>query len=897
MFQLLRTKTTIPPARPKRVARARLIEQVHAGLLRTLTLVAAPAGFGKTTLAAEWARSGEMPVAWLTLEPADQSPERFLSYLTQAFQQVQAQIGQTALALLHGNQAVSDESILLSLLNDLSEIPYDFAIILDDYHAADCPAITPLVQFLLEHRPACLHLALISRSMPGLNLARLRALDQVVEINAADLRFNGAEIRTFLEQVMGAHLSADQLARLAQSTEGWAVGLQLAGLALARQPADWVVPAGQAHIFDYLASEVLRHESPAVQEFLKVSALFDRFCVPLCEHLMRSLPHFPDFEFGAEQTGAASLLAYIERANLFLVSLDSSGTWFRYHALFTDFLRKQPVEDVARLYRLASEWFEQNGLIDDMIHYTTHAGDFERAAGLIEANYRALLLRGEQAALLEWVHSLPPEMVAARPRLALAKGWAGVILFDMDFAASAANQAEASIPAGEAGDALRGELKALRILMMAFQGKTPSAEEFSQAFVLLSEQDDFLHSLLHFNLGLLHIVMAETLPAVEAFTETMRLSEKLDNHLVLIAAGALLGEQYQIHGELALAERTFQQIIRHTRQALGERSFLLGMPFVSYADLLREQNRFDEAMRYAEQGIAYCQVWQPMASLDGLLALGRLEAGRGDWEACFARFDQAVAVAENTKTILDDTFVVVHRVRAHLLHGDLAAAEQWISSYRFEAAVPQMYLHLREMTSLTLLRAEILRAELPPAQVAAQIAGLLPEIERRGRISSLIEGLVLHACALHAAGQHLEAAVSLNRALKLGAQGGYVRIFADEGRQLFHLIEHYRSKLDAPRAYLEKILGLLAPDESLSASQPDTLPASLLAFESLPPLTRRELDILTLLAAGKSNQEIAAERVLTLNTVKKHVSNILGKLGVANRTQAVILARNLGWIA
>ena len=174
---------------------------------------------------------------------------------------------------------------------------------------------------------------------------------------------------------------------------------------------------------------------------------------------------------------------------------------------------------------------------------------------------------------------------------------------------------------------------------------------------------------------------------------------------------------------------------------------------------------------------------------------------------------------------------------------------------------------------------------------------MLPEIERRGRISSLIEGLVLHACALHAAGQHLEAAVSLNRALKLGAQGGYVRIFADEGRQLFHLIEHYRSKLDAPRAYLEKILGLLAPDESLSASQPDTLPASLLAFESLPPLTRRELDILTLLAAGKSNQEIAAERVLTLNTVKKHVSNILGKLGVANRTQAVILARNLGWIA
>ncbi len=395
MLQLLRTKINIPPTRPKRVERSRLLERLGTGLQRALTLVVAPAGFGKTTLVAAWAQNAPVPVAWLSLETADRAPERFLNYLIHSIQQVAPQAGNTALALLRSGHAFPEEAALHSLINDLVEIPQNFALVLDDYHTADNAEIAKIIQFLLEHRPANFHLTITSRTTPGLNLARLRALDQVIEISAADLRFNPDEIRTFLEGVMEIELPPDELSRLNQSTEGWVVGLQLAAIALARQPADWQIPAGQAHIFDYLAEEVLHRESPQVQDFLMHTALFDRFSVPLCSILFDS--SFPVID----------LLAYAEKSNLFLIPLDASRTWFRYHALFADFLRQQMErrypEQIPTLYQKASLWFEQNGIYDDAIHYATHAGDFERATRLIESTYIDLLQRGEQSALLEWL--------------------------------------------------------------------------------------------------------------------------------------------------------------------------------------------------------------------------------------------------------------------------------------------------------------------------------------------------------------------------------------------------------------------------------------------------------------------------------------------------------------
>ncbi|HEX2995986.1 MAG TPA: hypothetical protein VHP14_14275, partial [Anaerolineales bacterium] len=524
MLPFLRTKISIPAPKLTRVERSRLIERIQAGMKRVLTLVVAPAGFGKTTLIAEWARTASMPVAWLSLERTDHTADRFLSYLIHTLQQISPKTGQTALAMLHSGQGLTEEAILFSLLNDLSEIPQDFVVVLDDYHHVDGTEVNEVIQSLLEHHPEQMHFAIIARTLPGLSLARLRALDEVVEIDANDLRFNGEEVRAFLEQ-MGASLTPEQLDHLNRSVEGWAVGLQLAGLALARQPFDWNIPAGQTHIFDYLAEEILSRQTPEVQEFLKISALFDRFSVPTIGYIAR------DANCIFSQP-VAELLAYVEHANLFLVPLDPSGTWFRYHALFAEFLRGQlSPEQAEQYYHAASHWFEENNLLDEAIHYATHGADYERAASLLEDHYIDIVQRGEQSALLEWLSNLPPHVMEKRPRLWLAKGWSNVISLDPAQSGMCAEKAEALIPPDKTGDRLRGEVKSLRIMTGIFSGRVAAAEEISDAFILLAEQDDFLHILLHLGLGLYHEMLGDTALALDSFAETMSLTSLLNNPL------------------------------------------------------------------------------------------------------------------------------------------------------------------------------------------------------------------------------------------------------------------------------------------------------------------------------------------------------------------------------
>jgi len=322
------------------------------------------------------------------------------------------------------------------------------------------------------------------------------------------------------------------------------------------------------------------------------------------------------------------------------------------------------------------------------------------------------------------------------------------------------------------------------------------------------------------------------------------------------------------------------------------------MPFVSYGELLRELNRFDEAVQHLEQGIAHCQVWQPVASMDGRIALARLKAATGDWDGAYDELEHAIRIAEGSISVLDDMFVAIQLVRLNLLQGNLLKAQQLIKTYDLDRSDEGLFFYLWECTQLTLLRAKtiMLQTDLKPAPaILESLSALVAESERRERVTAVIEASILKAYTYQAIGETAEVAQSLSHALTLGAQSGYVRIFADEGKTLLHLLEQYRDKLHAPHIYVDEITDLLRKEtmqfeihtmnHELSVTNP-----------TLTPLTRRELDILQLLAAGKSNQEIAEERVLTLNTVKKHVGNILAKMGAANRTQAVMLAKKMGWM-
>lgn len=884
MLPILRTKTTIPPTRPKQIERNRLFELLHTGSHRGLTLIIAPAGFGKTTLAAAWAQTREMPVAWLSLQAADALRERFFIYLIQALQTIDPLLGQTAQALL---QSGSFDTALFALLNDLALLKENICLVLDDFHSIDKPENRAVIQFFLDNLPSAFHLVIISRVMPELNLIRLRAQDEVSEIDATNLRFTEEEVGNFLSTSMGMKLSQEVIHQLNRICEGWPVGLQLAAIAIIKQPEKVPTMVGNQYIFEYLAQEVLQRESPEVQKFLIITALFDRFSMPLCEEILKPSVESPN------SAGISDIFAYIEKANLFLVPLDS--TWYRYHALFTDFLRKQmDTQSAALIYRHASYWFETNNLLEDAIHYATHAMDYERAAALLENQYISMLQRGEHSMLIEWIQSLPSDSLNLHPRLLVALGWANIIRLNTEVGNNYLDQAEELISGKPEWQDLQNEIQVQRVLQGVFSGKMRKTGKLPTLDDPSIRSNSFLNSLLHFNLGLHFTMTGDTGKAVDTLSKSAELAMEINNPLVALVSMVQVGENRQIRGAFGLAEQAFLKGIKYINETLGEHSLLLGLIYVSYGDLLREQNRLAEAVQYLKQGIAYCQVWQPIAGMDGNIALARLLAARGQKDETFKLLESTLQIAVDSASMLDDRFVSCHLIRIALLSGDLNTARKYINLYPLDSMPGDSYYYLREMTGLVNLRYQI--ASLPdhPSSAPAVLQGLadhLSACETRERLSPAIEVLILKAYTYEFLGDTQNTAKTLTRALSLGAQSGYIRLFADEGRRLLEILEKHAHQLSAPKSYTKKIMDLLHQESSQDKPQ-----SKVLRDEYLSPLTRRELDILNLLALGRSNQEIAAERVLTLNTVKKHVANILSKLGVDNRTQAVLAARKAGWI-
>ncbi|MFU8772731.1 MAG: hypothetical protein ACNA8H_09965, partial [Anaerolineales bacterium] len=580
MPHFLRTKTVIPPTRPSLIERPRLLNLVDEGAQRALTLIVAPAGFGKTTLAAAWALNRQIPAAWLSLRPSERLRDRFLTYLITALQTIMPQVGETSLAMLRGN--VADGS-LAALVNDLADVSHEFALILDDYHNADSQEITDVLDFMLDNRPGSFHLVIASRITPSLKLARLRALDQVTEVNANDLRFNRAEVEAFLNKCMGMTLGGAQLTTLHQFTEGWPAGLQLAALALVRQPENLIAIDGRGYIYDYLADEVLQHESAEIQKFLRKSSVLERFCASLCSKVMHA-------EDQPNQTEAhiENLIDYLEHANLFLIPIDHEGTWYRYHGLFADFLQHQlTAEESARICISASHWFEDNGYLEEAIQYALRAADHDRAADLVAENYIQLLQFGEPASLSELISSLPSEILDKHPRLWLAKGWINILGVDISEVMICIENAEKLLKDDVTDHRFQGELQSLRILCAIFSGQEIEAEDITAINHILSGEDEFLLSLFQFKMGIIYIMQGETSQALISFKESLYHSKALNNPLFSLMAYAGLGESYTMHGQLKLAETTFEQAIDYAKEMLGEQTILLSIPFNSYADLLR----------------------------------------------------------------------------------------------------------------------------------------------------------------------------------------------------------------------------------------------------------------------------------------------------------------------
>jgi LuxR family maltose regulon positive regulatory protein len=923
---LLATKLHVPGPQPGFVPRGRLVQALGEGLARGRVLVCAPAGFGKTALLADWARGGGRPVAWLGLDGGDSDPARFWRYVVAALDRARpglaARVGPTPPG--------SPEGLVTALINELvaEPGPDEVLLILDDYHLVDSGPVHESVAFLLENLPPGLRVVMSGRADPPLPLARLRARGQLAELRAADLRFTADEAAALLGEAAGPGLSGAAVEALTARTEGWAAGLQLAALSLRghADAAGFVAAFGGSHRFvlDYLADEVLERQDGPVRAFLLETSVLERLSGELCDAV-------------TGRPGCQATLADIERAGLFLVPLDEVRSWWRYHHLFADLLRarlqaEQPGRAMA-LHRAAADWCEEHGLADDAVRHALAAGDAAWAARLVERHVEELLGRSEGATLRRWLSALPAEAVRDRPRLCLAQAYAAAQGFQLEALEALLDDAERAFavsgdepyedPAGRPVSVLANVPAAiayLRASLARLRGDAALAVGYHrQALAQLGEDEWLMRSFVRWSqagvdwlggrLGLAERGLAEVLADLRTAGEAVRRaggepSEVL--HAVPGGAGFFagflamrvcydLGQVQRAQGNLDATLATYQR----ASGTAGESSQPphLGLAHVGMAQVLYEQNELDAALDHATCGVTLCrQLAYTPALAAGLTILARIRQAHGDAGGALEAMGEAGQAGLSPQVAALLNLVPSQRARLLLAQGDASAAAQWTTAAGLspddEPDYPQEPAYL--------VLARVLLAQNDPGPALTLLQGLLGAAASQGRTGSIIEIQALRALALAACGDHASALGALTHAVTRACPQGYTRVFADEGAPMRALLTQLSAAGPGQQHAADRIdPGYLAALVH-ACGQADAAPPPRRAAAGPPglaePLTDRELDVLRLIAAGKSNQRIAHDLVVALDTVKTHVTHILGKLGAANRTEAAARARQLGLI-
>ncbi|OLB32759.1 MAG: LuxR family transcriptional regulator [Ktedonobacter sp. 13_2_20CM_53_11] len=880
---ILATKLYIPPLRPHVVIRPRLIERLNEGLHRKLTLIAAPAGFGKTTLVSEWVEGIERPrarTAWLSLDEGDNDPARFLTYLVAALQTIAATIGEGVLGALQSPQPPPTVSILTALLNDITTIKDPFVLVLDDYHVIDAKPIDHALTFLLEHLPPQMHLVIATREDPQLPLARLRARGQLTELRATDLRFTPSEAAGFLNQGMGLNLSAEDIARLSTRTEGWIAGLQLAAISMQGQQdtTSFITSFTGSHHFvlDYLVEEVLQQQPESIQTFLLRTSILDRLCGPLCDAVLLT----------PSGSGQATLES-IEHANLFLVPLDNERRWYRYHQLFADLLRQRlhqrsasspgdEVGDVTELHIRASVWYEDHGLEIEAFHHAAAAHDVARAERLIEGEGMPLHFRGAGAPVLNWLESLPRTALDARPSLWVT--YASTLLFGGQHTAveQKLQAAEAALAAAVPDDRTRdlvGRIASMRATLAVIQHDGATIVVQSRRALEYLDPDNLpVRTATTWTLGYAYQLQGDRAAARGAYTEVIAIGKSFGDSIYTLAATINLGQVQEADNQLSLAAESYQrslQLAGDPPQRMACEAHL-GLARVFY-----EWNDLEEASQHGQQSAQLARqiLVDTFAAYEVFVA--RLKLAQGDVPGAAAALDEAEAFVRRHRFVFRMPDVAAAQVLLLLHLGHLAAAA-----------------HLAQTHDLPISQARVHLAQRDPS---AALAVLLPwrrQVEAKGWADEQLKVMVLQAVALHMHGDKDQAVHLLCDALALAAPGGFIRLFVDEGPPMAHLLSEVEAQGMMPD-YVGKLLAILKADAQKRAHTSSLPPPAQRMFE---PLSPRELEVLHLMAAGLSNQEMCERLFLALSTVKGHNRTIFGKLGVQRRTEAVARARALGLV-
>ena len=866
---LLATKLYIPPARKNLVPRPRLVQRLDEASQQgqKLLLVSASAGYGKTTLVTEWLRGIQTRTTWLSLDRTDNDPARFLAYLIAALQQIDEHIGENTQAMLQSPQPLPPEVMLTALVNEIASAPTSFILVLDDYHVIEALPIHQQLDFLVEHQPPRMHLVIITREDPPLPLARLRARGQMVEIRQDDLRFSPEESSDFLRRVMGLNLTGDDITALERRTEGWIAGLQLAALSMQGlddsseyTPSDFIDAfTGSSHyILDYLIEEVFERQPVEVQDFLLRTSILDRLSGSLCDAV-------------AGRSGSAALLERLEHANLFIIPLDQSRTWYRYHQLFAELLRQRLHATAAlaenELHRLASGWFAAQGFLPEAIHHALAACDWEQAADLIRDNSVMLLRRGELITLLGWLKSLPDEVVYELPELCRDYGWALTLTGQLDAAESYLCQAEATVAVD---DPLLGTILVAQAYNLRARGDNLLAIESAQRALSLLPQADYLsRSLVALTLGLAHWNLGEYREAEQAFMEVDQAAQQSRNHYARMTALTYLGVIQGVYGRLHRAAELCRQVIQ-----LGEKSPPVAPAHIELGALLYEWNDLEAATHHLQIGIELSQrTGNQLILSDGYRTLPMVQLALGEPDAALSTLQKADQLAGSRQvTPLTRIRNAACHVQLALAEKDLATARNWAGLVTENADASPFYPRLK------LTPARLLLAQNDEA-AAERLQELYETASQAGCGCGAIEVRALQALAATTPSDALR---FLEDALKQARAEGFIRTFVDKGEPMKALLERLKSRGGGLKEYILSILSAFGETGRASIPQP-----------LVDPLSERELDVLRLVAEGMSNGEIADRLVVSVGTVKTHVHSIIEKMDVHSRTQAVAQAREL----
>ena len=867
---ILVTKLYIPPLQPKAVLRPQLTKHLNECKRRKLTLVSASAGYGKTTLISEWVANCKQPVAWLSLDQEHKDAGSFLTYFIAALQTIFKDIGHSLLATLQSPQHPSTDFILTNLLNELTDIPEAFILVLDDYHVIESESVDNILTFFLENMPPQMHLVIATREDPHLPLALLRGRGQLTELRAADLRFSHSEAGEFLTRMLGFELSADKISLLSTRTEGWITGLQLAAISLRehKNTSAFIESFTGSHYFvlDYLIEEVLKQQSESIQSFLLYTSILDRMCGSLCDTVL-----------GSPTGTGQKTLEYLEHTNLFIIPLDSERCWYRYHHLFSELLKQRLLQKsaplagglgVAELHIAASEWYEKNDLHIEAFHHAVLANDIDRSLRLVQGNGMPLYFRGAVGSVLNWLRTLPGSVMDKKPLLWITYASVSLGSGEISGVEQKLKAAEAALETAVQNKMTRdmtGQIASMRAIVGVTQYNPEIIKTQSlRALKYLSSENLSSRTTSKWTLGQAHLLLKEYSAAKEAYNEAISIGKTSGNVLFSLLARADLGSLQEWDNQLHSAADTYLQILT----MVGDQPLpVLCDVHLGLARIFYQWNDMESAIQYADSSIELARLFEN--TIDRFITC---EIFRSHLKLVAGNRDEAASqLAGIARSIQQNNYV--HRIP------ELAAQQvvTLITQGRLEAAA-----QVAEKHALPIHAAQVFLARGDTSSALKKLEAFQAGTDTASWNQEQLKAMLLQAIAIFEQGEKDRAVRLMDKVLTMTEPEGFVRIFVDQGIPMCRLLSETAVRGIMPR-YINRLITAFKAEKQENEEIQGLI----------DPLSQREIEVLELIAQGFSNHEIGEKLFLALDTVKGHNRRIFSKLEVKNRTMAIAKARSL----